>query len=286
MYRWELDNDSNHGPFKTFMPSPDKGWIATNSIGDVYIAHYHGIEKSIDHAQTFQRVDGHIYSAPHPRINDNDCLIITEFNLATNCHSISTKASSQEQITEVVSNDVPGTFRVFQFWQNAIHPNGDVYIVYMDYKSLGSNDLTIYMAKSTDEGSTFSEPWIIAADIVGDQFYPWIEIDSLGGIHVIYFDTRNGNKPDNSIDATLDIYYQYSQDFGQTWQETRVTPNSFTTPELIWSEYFLTDYLSMDVASDHVYLAFPWSTQTNEMHMYFAKKLIPANDLIFSSGFD
>jgi len=105
-------------------------------------------------------------------------------------------------------------------------------------------------------------------------------------MYVIFFDTRNGTQVDTATDATLDVFYQYPSDLGQTWQETRVTPVSFTTPTLVWGNYFLTDYISMSVTNNDIYLAFPWSNQADHMDMYFAKKLNNRPDIIFTNGFE
>ena len=286
-YRWELDNDTNFGPFKTFIPIPDKGWMATNANGDVTLAHWQGIDVSTDKAETFNSSTEQYFLAAHPRFLPNGCLFITDYNKVITCDG-DTEITLNHTFSSVMqsSDDVPGTYRVFNFAQNAIHPNGDIYVVYHDYKFTNSSDLNIQMVKSSDNGLTWSSPWVISSEINRDQFNPWIEIDNNGGIHVVFFDSRNGTEPDESTEATLDVYYQYSNDFGQTWTETRLTPNSFTLPELIWGDYFFTDYISLSVSDNHVYIAFPWSDQDDQMHLYFAKKSIIIIDEIFSNGFE
>ena len=289
LYKWQLDNDSVSGPFKTFVTTPDKSWITAASDGKLYMAHRYGIDVSTDNGENFSRILNESFFAAHPRVKDGDCLIVTDIEKIVTCDNgeLVVHNINFNSITANMGGDlVPGTFRVFPFVQNAIHNNGEIFVVYTDLKNSSSDELTIYMAKSNDNALTWSDPWVIAPDITGDQFIPWVEIDDQGGIHVIYYDTRNGNEPDTSPNATLDVYYSYSDDLGQTWQETRVTPTSFTTPELIWGDYFLTDYLSMSVANNQVYLAFPWSTEPNQMHMYFAKKSINTTDLIFESSFE
>jgi len=286
-YRWELDNDTNFGPFKTFIPIPDKGWMTTNNNGDVILANMHGIDVSTDKAESFNSISSQYFLSAHPRILANGCLFITDARRIITCDNNNQVNLNHTFSSAQLPNDnIPGTFRAYSFAQNAIHPNGDIYVVYNDYKFFNSPDLNIQMVKSSDNGISWSDPWVISTEIDRDQFNPWIEIDAAGGIHVVFFDTRNGTEPDDSNDATLDVYYQYSNDLGQTWTETRVTPTSFTVPELIWGDYFMSDYINLDVSQDHVYLAFPWSDQANQMHMYFAKKAIEIADEIFTNGFE
>jgi hypothetical protein len=286
-YRWELDNDANLGPFKTFIPQPDKGWMATNANGDVTLAHHYGIEVSTDRAQSFTPVTAQIFTSAQPRFLADGCLFITDISLIITCENNKPITLGGNFSTAFFSqDDIPGTFRVFAFAQNAIHANGDIYVVYHEYKFFGSSELNIQMTKSSDNGMTWSTPWVISTDINRDQFAPWIEIDNDGGMHIVYFDTRNGVESDTSSYATVDLYYQYSDDLGQSWTETRITPTSLTLPELIWGNYFFSDYLSLSVSDQSVYLAFPWSTQEGQMHMYFAKKSIQITDLVFSNGFE
>jgi hypothetical protein len=288
LYRWKPIDNSSAGPFKTFERSPDKGWITTNSEGEIFLAHHYGVDKSIDQGETFTRMITESSIAPQPRINNDDCLIITDYNKTIRCGTTDLEILPYNFSSIFANGDnyIPGTFRVFSFAQNAIQNNNDIYVIYSDLKSPHSDETTIYMTKSTDNGQNWSSPWVITPNITGDQFIPWIEIDPNGGIHVAYYDTRNTPQLDSDTSATLDLYYSYSSDNGQTWQETRVTPTSFTTPDLHWGDYFFTDYISMSVNSDKVYLAFPWSTQPGQMHMYFAQKTISFVDDIFQDGFE
>lgn len=290
LYRWNLNDNLTSGPFKHFKPAPDKGLVSVDNNGDVFVAHFQGIEKSTDYGETFNTLISQSYVAPHPRFNSTNCLIITDMEKTSRCSN--TGIDTQPQAFSSLSNFgeageyIPGSFRVYAMVQNAITNNDEIFAVYTDLKHPNSSETTIYMTKSTDEGQNWSTPWQISPSITGDQFLPWIEIDSNNVIHVVYFDTRNMPQPDTDNTATLDLYYSFSQDLGQTWQETRVTPTSFTTPDLIWGDYFFTDYVSMSVSNSHVYIAFPWSENANQMHMYLATKEIEQEDIIFLHGFE
>ncbi len=301
MYRWDLLTDEVNGPFETTgIGFVDKGWLTVKD-GDIYRTHATGLDLSSDMAENFtvQSEYGSFFNSYH-NINphDNDCLFITDINRVVTCDtngnvlSIARNFSSINLPFEYFANDgdVPGTFRVAISIQNDIHPNGEIFVVYADIDPQGvingTTDIALYMVKSSDNGMTWSLPWIISSHAGSDKMIPWVEIDDLGGIHVVYFDTRHGQQNDTSEIAELDLYYQYSDDLGLSWQETRITPTSLTTPDLIWGDYFFSDYISMNVINDHINIAFPWSDTQGQMHMYFAQKPFNVSDEIFINGFE
>lgn len=245
---------------------------------------------STDLGESFTTISNESYFAPHPRFNHENCLIITDMMKSSQCSP--NGIVTQNQVFSSLGffnqlNDfIPGNFRVNAFAQNVIASNNDVYAVYTDLKSTNSNDTTLYMTSSNDNGHNWSTPWRITTDINGDQIMPWIEIDSNDGIHLVYLDTRNVSQSDSNNVATFDLYYSYSNDLGLTWQETRVTPTSFTTPDLFWGDYFFSDYISMSVTDNHVLIAFPWAQELNQMHMYLASKEFKQADLIYFNGFE
>ena len=182
--------------------------------------------------------------------------------------------------------DVPGTFRSIPLRLLAVQPDGDLFIVYPDLTDFNSQDMAIWMSRSSDDGKTWSPPWIVTPDVPGDRLLPWLEIDELGGIHLSYVDTRNVTQDDLSPDAFVDLYYSVSSDDGQTWHESRVTPSTLDIPELVWGDYLFSDYLEMSVGnSNAVFLSFPWSPNSGAMNMYVAKKYL-VSDLIFQTGFE
>jgi len=91
---------------------------------------------------------------------------------------------------------------------------GNLYIAYMDQGTNGSAD--IFFTRSTDEGDTWSERISIVGEDAddNDQFHPWLVVDNLGIIHVVFYDQRNGIEDD-----LLDLYYVYSGNAGESWSE-------------------------------------------------------------------
>ena len=290
VYRWELGSDSNSGPYKQYFESPDKALMTVDHNGGVFVAHHKGVDYSADLGETYTQISSQSFVGPHPRINSDNCLIITDMERTAKCdqNGIATQTHFFGSLSsfDAASQYIPGGFRSYSLVQNVITSNDDVYVVYTDLRQQSITDTTIYMSKSTDDGVSWSAPWQITPTITGDQFMPWIEVDSNDGLHVIYFDTRHVLQSDSNSEATLDLYYSYSSDLGQTWEETRVTPAPFTTPDLIWGDYFFTDYVSMSLSNDKIFIAFPWSEEANQMHLYVATKSVNVDDLIFMDGFD
>jgi hypothetical protein len=100
---------------------------------------------------------------------------------------------------------------------------------------------------------------------VGDQFMPWIETDATGRVHVVYFDSRHTNQADNVVHGMFDAYYAYSEDGGNTWNESRLTATSWDSDDdgLDRPNQFLGDYLGMAVTGETVWPVYPATTNGN-----------------------
>ncbi len=151
----------------------------------------------------------------------------------------------------------PGQFRVPSINYFDVDPvSGDLYAVYFDTTEIvdGNANVDLYFTQSADQGTSWSVPVVINgdADPPGDQFFPWIEVDQQGRIHVIFLDSRNVAQDDNTPSGFFDGYYTYSDDGGGTWNESRLTP-------LTWSSNgsgFIGDYSGLAVAGERVYPAY------------------------------
>jgi hypothetical protein len=183
----------------------------------------------------------------------------------------------------------PGDFRVPPFAYLAVDSSagsprlGTLYCVYFDttlpndFQSYDRN-VDLYFTKSTDRGETWTTPTIMNTDPEwpGDQFFPWIEVDCVGNLHVVFFDTRNSllgdpwyQPDDNDSQVELDAYYAFSSDGGDTWQEFRLTEDSFN------SEYdghpnrdFWGDYLGLAAGFDKVFPAYPGALVNAQPDIY------------------
>lgn len=152
----------------------------------------------------------------------------------------------------------PGRFRVPPLPYLAVDSvDGNLYCVYFDTVRVveGEADVDLLFTRSEDRGDTWTparpipfgardpdRPW------TGDQFFPWIEIDALGRLHLVFYDTRHVEQQDDQPSAHLDVYYAWSEDRGESWSELRLTEEPFETGDVQWTVpegQFLGDYLGL-----------------------------------------
>jgi len=149
---------------------------------------------------------------------------------------------------------VPGNYRVASLNGLAVDPNdGTLYCVYPDTTNVlpnGSN-LDVYFTKSTNSGSNWTTPVVInddASPVPGDQFFPWIEVDESGRLHLHFLDTRHTIQDDDDSPGFIDAYYSYSDDQGATWTEIRLTAQPWSSGLDGFGDAFIGDYLGMSTA--------------------------------------
>ncbi len=198
--------------------------------------------RSIDGGDTYQ---GPYVLDAHPKWGTLDVgpdgeLYIVGATLDQSSHLIlkSTNAQNagQTPVFDLVANiDLGGTNErngtpnpgglMGQVWvavdRSNLSTHGNVYV-------LGSVDpsepdpLDVHFIRSTDGGSTWSVPIRINADTPGNDAWQWFATMSVspeGRIDVVWNDTRNDATAVNS-----ELYYAYSTDAGNTWQELPVSP--------------------------------------------------------------
>lgn len=264
-----------------YVGNADKGWMAAGpdpndlSRTRVYCGFSHGVAVSTDMGDTWRepiRFPEHGFAFGHlPRTGPNGELYVAHWAVGTKyflSRSFDGGASYDPKITIAQRMDlwaancprIPGTFRVHALHGLAVDPNdGALYFVYPDTTRFlaGEANVDVYFTKSTDQGSTWSTPVVINgdADRFGDQFFPWIEVDEQGRVHVIYLDSRNVSQLDSNKDAQLDVYYSFSGDGGATWSEHRLTSSTFTVVN--GHPSFLGDYLGMSARGGRVLPVYP-----------------------------
>lgn len=91
--------------------------------------------------------------------------------------------------------------------------NGHVYVVWHDDRN-GATD--IYFNRSNDYGASWATAARLDTDVAGasSSVFPRISSDSSGRVYVVWHDYRTGGK--------ADIYFNYSTDFGATWQASDI----------------------------------------------------------------
>ncbi|HLF16034.1 MAG TPA: sialidase family protein [Candidatus Thermoplasmatota archaeon] len=121
----------------------------------------------------------------------------------------------------------PSQFRVSTYPVLAVDTSGGEhdgrrYVVWGDQPGPIDSDVEVLLRWS-DDGMTWSEPVTVNDVAAGDQYIPWIDVDPLGGVHVVWYDRRND--PTNEL---LDVYYAYSGDGGATFHpNVRVSETNF-----------------------------------------------------------
>ena len=94
--------------------------------------------------------------------------------------------------------------------------NGNyVYMAWEDYRNLPGGQPDIYFNRSTDNGQTWNLPDrgpLDNTDVPGANMSQWARISSSGNhVYCVWHDYR-------SPTGSVDIYFNYSSDNGQTWQ--------------------------------------------------------------------
>jgi hypothetical protein len=124
-------------------------------------------------------------------------------------------------------------------------PNdGTIYVNWTDKRS-GSNDANIWLAKSTDGGTTWSAPIRVNNDGPGrHQFFNYMTIDqATGKIYIVFYDRRN------YTDTRTDVYLAVSADGGGTFENYRISE----TPFIPYSTAFFGHYIGISAHNDHVF---------------------------------
>ncbi|NNF41697.1 MAG: exo-alpha-sialidase [Phycisphaerales bacterium] len=154
----------------------------------------------------------------------------------------------------------PGTFRVPLLSYLDVDPiTGTLHAAYFDttgFDGQGNAIVDVYYTRSFDLGSSWETPRVInAAEPSGDQFFTWIEVDTSGRVHLVYFDSRHTSQMDGVTNGMFDAYYAVSQDGGDTFTEHRLTPDSWNSADdgIAGSDQFIGDYLGLSAADDRVY---------------------------------
>lgn len=285
-------------PTSTFV---DKGWMGTGSRPGVpdstrlFLAYHPFLQYSDDLGDSWSTpVDldpgfGHL-----PRVSPTGELYIGywDVNYGINIQrsldggdTVSTPIQIATRVdTDTTGSSYPGGFRVWPFTYIAVHrTTGTLYAVWHDVTGVvdGNDNVDLLFSRSTDQGTTWGPAVVINGDgdPPGDQFYPWLEIDQWGHLHMMFLDTRNTAQDDTDPQGWIDAYYSTSEDEGQTWTEHRLTPAPFA----VGNEFF-GDYCGLTVASDRVYPVYP-STVNGDLDI-FSHRIIIAAPRLFFDGFE
>lgn len=110
---------------------------------------------------------------------------------------------------------------------------GTVYVNWSDQRN-GTEDTDIFLAYSSDKGSTWSDPVRVNNDAAGkQQFFTWMSVDqSTGAIYIIYYDRRN------YTGLETEVWMATSTDGGRSFTNERISKRPFVPND----NTFLGDY--------------------------------------------
>lgn len=155
-------------------------------------------------------------------------------------------------------------------------PNsGAIYIVWTNIgvPGVNSGNADIYMAKSTDGGSTFATPVKVNQDAgTQAQWFPWIACDPASGqLTVIFYDRR-----DDPSDTMTRAYMAISNDGGATWEDFAVGDASFVpTPIPGLAGGYAGDYLGIAVGNGRAYPT--WSDNRSGNYLCYVSPILVAD---------
>jgi len=120
---------------------------------------------------------------------------------------------------------------------------GSVYVAFTDTSapenngSATANHTQIHVFYSRDGGATWDSSIPHPTDdvLTVDRFNQWLTVDEFGTVHVIFYDTRH-----SASRTGVDLYYTFSTDGAQTWNElTRVSASTSAnlTDGQEWGDY-------------------------------------------------
>ncbi len=287
----------------------DKGWLAAGpppgepTSTHLYLAHNEGFQVSDDLGATWSLPLplGNIIS-PLPRVTPSGEVYISSweffgtkiwlhrsFDGGASLDGPRLVATRLDVWDTQAQDHTPGQYRVAPLPVSAVDPNdGTLYCVYPDTTDVAGAEYNVdlYFTRSDNQGLDWSPVRIVNGDSdpPEDQFFPWLEVDAAGRLHLAFFDTRRSQQSDADPNGLIDVYYSFSDDRGSTWTERRLTPVPFDTSLAEWPGMgqFLGDFIGLSVAGDQVYVTYP-STENGDLDIFVQAV---TSDVIFADGFE
>ncbi len=208
-------------------------WIDTrNGLSDIYFNY------SSDYGATWQstdlRLDRGGRSSSKPKISSDSIghVYVTWYDTRNGLSDIYFNYSSDYGATWQSTDLLLDTGGALSYYPEiSSDSSGHVYVTWYDHRNMNRD---IYFNYSSDYGVTWQSTDLrLDTDGPGaaQSYHPQISRDSTGHVYVTWYDMRNG---------LSDIYFNYSSDYGATWQSTDFrldtdTPGAATSayPQLI-----------------------------------------------------
>ncbi|MDZ4757650.1 MAG: sialidase family protein [Bacteroidota bacterium] len=148
--------------------------------------------------------------------------------------------------------------------------NGKLYLIYGDKRN---GDIDIWFKSSADGGKIWTDDKRLNHDAVkngADQFTPNMCVDPVTqNVYIIYYDGQH-----SKTNMFTDVYMAFSTDGGATFNNLRLTANSFPIPD---KAIFFGDYIDIDAVNNIVR---PIWTDYNNNTTQVKCGLINANDIV------
>lgn len=154
------------------------------------------------------------------------------------------------------SANINGEILVFSYGAMAVDETdgphrGRLYLIYTDTRP----DLTetdIWMIFSDDGGENWTPKLMLNddnEDYPVDQFHPWITVDPLGRVWVVFYDRRND--PENYL---FDLYFTASEDGGQSWIDNQRITTESSDPQAGSRAGLLGEYIGLCASETHMHV--------------------------------
>jgi len=111
--------------------------------------------------------------------------------------------------------------------------HGTIYVNWTDQRN-GEDNTDVWLAKSTDEGETWSKPIRVNTDSSErHQFFSWMAVDQTNGyLYFVFYDRRN------TQGTATEVYMARSTDGGQTFTNFRISASPFKpNPSIFFGDY-------------------------------------------------
>ncbi|MCB0805357.1 MAG: PKD domain-containing protein [Bacteroidales bacterium] len=171
--------------------------------------------------------------------------------------------------TETSKNHRVNSFPVMAVDISGGPNNGNIYIVWSNVGTPGVNtgtNISVYMIRSTNGGSTWSSPIRVNQGPFADgkeAYFPWISCDPITGVlSTVFYDDRN------TTSTSCEVFSAYSVDGGASWIDFQVSDVSFT-PSAIpgLAGGYMGDYLGITSLGGKVYPC--WTDNRNGLYLTY-----------------